>query len=209
MSRSKVILILATAALVISAVVLLMHGRPVSATQENGDQARNQSPSSRAARSSSGSQPEGPAARDPRPEPTHTLEQISSWLADDSVSTDEAATRLWRVFADTRQTKDVRKEALGHALNLTSDKRLVAEFLPVYAQPGLWSGEIGEAALDELYNRGKEAKLAAGAALLGHATGEFHDQIRDLLRFELDEPDADDAALIRKAHEKPAAKPDS
>lgn len=212
MSRSRLILLVATTALVISAVVLLMRGKdPASkgGDQPSAPQGAAHAPSSRAARSNPSSDPEGPAARDPRPEPTRTLDRINDWLADDSLPPEEAAKKLWEVFADTRQTKEVRQEALSHALNLTTDKRLIAEDLPLYKQPGLWSGEIGETALDELYNRGKGAKLSAGAALLGHASGEFRDHLRELLRFELDDPEADDATLIRKAHEQLNGRPDS
>lgn len=165
--------------------------------------------SSRAARSNPSSTPEGPSARDPRPERERTLEQINAWLADDSLPPEQAARKLWAVFTDTKQAKDVRHEALEHALNLTTDKQLVAEFIPIYGQPGLWSGDIGETALDELYNRGKGAKLSASAALLVHATGEFRDHIRELLRFEVDDPEADDPTLIRKAHEKLNGQPES
>ncbi|MFD0895177.1 hypothetical protein KBB96_00530 [Luteolibacter ambystomatis] len=210
MSRSRLILLVATTALFIGAVVLFMRGKDAAAkdTAAATEQAKAHATSTRAARSNP-STPEGPAARDPRPEPERTLDQINAWLADDSLPSEQAARNLWTVFSDARQTKEVRQEALEHALNLTTDKQLVAEFIQIYGQPGLWSGQIGETALDELYNRGKAAKLSASAALLVHATGEFRDHIRELLRFEVDDPEADDATLIRKAHEKLTAQPQS
>ncbi|BCU77668.1 hypothetical protein [Luteolibacter sp. LG18] len=205
MSRSRFTILLATA-LLIGAVVLLSRGfkKPDVRNPAPGEPPKTVSVSPRG--SHAAGSPEGPAVRDSRPTPAATRDQISGWIADDSLSTEEAATKLWGVFADRRQTTAVRQEAMAHALNLTTDKRLVADFIPLYAQADLWNGELGEAALDELYNRGKGAKLAAGAALLPHAGGEFREHLRDLLRFELDEPEADDAKLIQAAQNKLSGK---
>ncbi|MDB6079504.1 MAG: hypothetical protein JWO82_3251 [Akkermansiaceae bacterium] len=73
--------------------------------------------------------------------------------------------------------------------------------------PGLWNGELGEALLDDLYNRTDQVKVAAAAALLPNADGEFKDHLREVLRFQLDAEDANDATLIQLARKK-AAEPE-
>lgn len=129
------------------------------------------------------------------------------WLADPKIEPEEAARRLWKMASDTRHSESVRMDALANALNLTEDKQLKSEFLPDLSSPGLWSGELGEALLDDLYNRTDQVKVGAAAALLPNADGEFKDHLREVLRFQLDAEDADDATLIQMAQKK-AAEPE-
>jgi hypothetical protein len=133
--------------------------------------------------------------------------QMGLWLEDDSIAPDEAARRLWAMASDVHHSEDVRMDALANCLNLVEDPQFQKEFLPSLTTKGVWTGDIGEALLDDLYNRSDQVKLGAAASLLANAEGDFKDHLRDILRFQLDAEDADDDTLIRLAAKK-AAEPE-
>lgn len=159
---------------------------------------------------------EGPATRSrPSEEKKEVekkdLEQINQWLADESVTPDAAAKNLWGMAADAKRSEAVRTEALLHALNLTSDEEFASQVIPLLSGKGIWSEELGEKILDDLYNRPNPIKLQGTLELFQNSTGELHTHVRELLVFELGDPDdsnLSDAELIRLGRERMNAPPE-
>jgi hypothetical protein len=139
------------------------------------------------------------------------IEQINQWLADESVTPEAAAKNLWGLATDPSRTAPVRDEALTHALNLTDDETFGSIVLPLLSKKGLLSEDMGEKLLDDLYNRPDPLKLQGTLALFQNSSGELHTHVRELLVFELEDPDAQelsDAELIRRANERLKAQPE-
>gem|GEM_PF-6856598 len=151
---------------------------------------------------------EGPAVRSRTAEENKDVETISGWLADESVTPEMAAEKLWSMASDPSRSVLGRDEALTHALNLTDDETFRSKVIPLLGKRGLWPDAMGEKILDELYNRPGELKIPGALALFQNSTGDLHDNLRTLLAFELGGPGADaeemsDAEVIRLASERP------
>lgn len=138
-------------------------------------------------------------------------EQINNWISDESITPEMAAANLWKLAADPARSEVVRDEALSHALNLTDDETFKSAVIPLIEKKDLWTDMLGEKILDDLYSRPDPLKLQGTLALYQNSTGELHDNVRDLLVFELGDPDLEtlsDAELIRRANERMAAPPE-
>lgn len=139
------------------------------------------------------------------------IEQINNWISDDSITPEVAAGNLWKVATDPARSELVRNEALTHALNLTDDETFKSAVIPLIEKKDLWTDMLGEKILDDLYNRPAPLKLLGTLALYQNSAGELHDNVRELLIFELGEPDLDklsDTELIRRANERMKAPPE-
>lgn len=139
------------------------------------------------------------------------LEQINNWIADESITPEMAAGNLWKLASDPARSELVREEALTHAMNLTDDETFKSTVIPLIGKKDLWPDTLGEKILDDLYNRPDALKLEGTLALFQNSSGEFHTNVRELLVFELGDPDLEslsDAELIRRASERMKAPPD-
>jgi hypothetical protein len=155
--------------------------------------------------------PERPANRTRTNAEKKDIEQINEWIADESVTPQMAAGNLWKLAADPARSELVRDEALTHALNLTDDETFLSTVIPLIGKKDIWSDALGEKILDDLYNRPESIKLQGTLALYQNSTGELHDNVRELLVFELGDPDLEnlnDAELIRRANERMKAPPE-
>jgi hypothetical protein len=133
------------------------------------------------------------------------IDQINEWLADESVTPEVAAGNLWKLAADPSRSEAVREEALVHAMNLTDDETFKSVVIPLIGKKDLWTDTLGEKILDDLYNRPVPLKLQGTLALYQNSTGELRTNVRELLVFELGDPDLEklsDAELIRRANER-------
>jgi len=189
---------------------------PGSNLPSPAEKSRSHSASASASASTVPTETQGPATRSrPSEEKKEAerkdLEQINQWLADQSVTPEAAAKNLWGLATDSSRTVPVRDEALTHALNLTDDETFGSMVLPLLAKKGLLSEDMGEKVLDDLYNRPDPLKLQGTLALFQSSSGELHTHVRELLVFELEDPDANelgDAELIRRANERLKAPPE-
>ena len=150
---------------------------------------------------------EGPAVRSRTAQENNDVETISGWLADESVTPEVAAEKLWGMASDPARSVVVRDEALTHALNLTDDETFRSKAIPLLGKRGLWPDAMGEKILDDLYNRPGDLKISGSLALFQNSTGDLHDNVRTLLVFELGGPGADpeemsDSEVIRLASER-------
>lgn len=166
------------------------------------------------ARTTSGSPRQGedaPATRVRTSEEKKDLQQINEWLADESVTPEVAANNLWKLAADPARSEAVREEALAHAMNLTDDETFSSVAIPLIGKKDLWPDTLGEKILDDLYNRPDTLKLQGTLALFQNSTGELHTNVRELLTFELGDPEVEhlsDEELVRRANERMKAPPD-
>ncbi len=154
---------------------------------------------------------ESPANRSRTAAEKKDLEQINEWIADESITPEVAAGNLWKLAADPARSELVRDEALTHALNLTDDETFKSTVIPLIEKKDLWTDTRGEKILDDLYNRPDALKLQGTLALYQNSTGELHDSVRELLVFELGDPDLEklsDIELIRRANERMKAPPE-
>lgn len=138
------------------------------------------------------------------------LEQINRWISDESVTPEVAAQNLWSLVMDTSRSLPVRNEALSHALNLTDDKSFGPLVIPLLRGKGLLPEDMGEKILDDLYNRPEALKLQGTLALFQNSSGDLNTHVRELLVFELQDPEAEDlndVELIRRANERMKAPP--
>lgn len=157
-----------------------------------------------------------PAQIDPTPRnrtaaEKQDLEQINNWIADESITPEAAAGNLWKLAADLARSEAVRSEALAHAMNLTDDETFKSTVIPLIGKKDLWPDTLGEKILDDLYNRPDALKLEGTLALFQTSSGELHTNVRELLVFELGDPDLEtlsDAELIRRANERMKAPPE-
>lgn len=148
---------------------------------------------------------EKPAVRVRSEEDKKDLQQISDWIGDESVTPEMAARNLWKLASDPARPEYIRAEALVHAMNLTDDETFRSEVIPLLGKKNVWPDALGEKILDDLYNRPDALKLQGTVALFENSTGELRASLRELLAFDLGEPDAEtlsDADLIRRAREK-------
>ncbi len=139
------------------------------------------------------------------------IEQINEWLADEALTPEMAANKLWKLAADPERSEAVREEALVHALNLTDDETFKSVVVPLLDKKSLWPDTLGEKILDDLYNRPDALKLQGTLALYQNSTGELRTNVRELLVFELGDPDLEklsEAELIRRADERMKAPPE-
>lgn len=139
------------------------------------------------------------------------LERIREWLADESLSPEEASRNLWALASDPSRPAAVRDEALLHALNLTDDETFESTVIPLLGRKGLLTDGMSEKILDDLYNRPPALKLGGTLALFRNSSGELHTSVRELLVFELGDPepeDISDSELIRLATERMRAPAD-
>ena len=144
-------------------------------------------------------------------EETRDLEQINAWIAEESTTPGTTAGKLWKLAGDPERSELVRDEALAHALDLTDDESYSSLVMPLLAKRDLWSGPLGEKILNDLYNRPDSLKLQGTVALYQNSTGELHANVRELLVFELSDPEAEklsDAELIPRANERMKAAPE-
>lgn len=133
------------------------------------------------------------------------LERINEWVSDESVTPEIAAKNLWALAADPSRPATVRNEALAHAMNLTDDETFGSIVIPMLRRKGVFTDEMSEKILDDLYNRPPALKLEGTLALFENSSGELHTNVRELLVFELGDPvpdDISDPELIRLATEK-------
>ncbi len=154
---------------------------------------------------------EGPENRSRTAAEKKDLEQINEWIADESITPEVAAGNLWKLAADPARSELVRDEALTHAMNLTDDETFKSTVIPLIARKDLWTDSLGEKILDDLYNRPDSLKLLGTLALYQNSAGELHDHVRELLVFELGDPDLEklsDTELIRRANERMKAPPE-
>ncbi len=114
-------------------------------------------------------------------------QEISRLLADDKIPMRQASEKLLMIAADPSMAKEMRAEALGHALNLVSDEEFPEMVLPYLEENFFEDPEMQRVALDNAYNREDTAKLPAALELMRHSQGELRLEARDLLEFILDQ----------------------
>lgn len=139
------------------------------------------------------------------------LQQIDEWVTNDAITPEAAAKNLWQMAADPSRTAAVRNEAITHAMNLTDDETFKAVVIPLIGKKDLWPDDLGEKILDDLYNRPDALKLEGTLALFQNSTDELHNNVRELLSFELSDPDTEnlsDTELIRRGTERVNSPPE-
>lgn len=129
-----------------------------------------------------------------------TSVQIDRILADDGISTADAAVMLHALAADSSRPVAERLEALEHGLNL--DMAPFARFAEAADLPAELAAKFLDAVIN--FNESPELQIQAYLALLNHPDPEISESATDMLAFmvEDDQREADAATLIKMASQK-------